>query len=240
MTSGYNPSKTTWLNPNIEYLFGDEIIEYDIRDAGFNIVKQYRLLPDTKIRELSMMQKGELRHIAIGKLQRDDKDFSNRLLEKFTEVRAIFLSANNLTDDNIISVKKDAIYTIGPCNRLRFGNIEFAPKNQYSSYVRFPDINNLEVYYSSEKIDIKGMGDHAVNRHRLYMFDFIRSIIDMIENNDIRVKRKIMRFISDYKSQELDEEFYVEFNNMSREINPLFNYKNIILPLVQIILKEME
>ena len=41
----YNPSQTTWLNPNIEYLFGDEIIDYDMKDAGFNLIKQYRLLP---------------------------------------------------------------------------------------------------------------------------------------------------------------------------------------------------
>ena len=240
MSSEYNPYKSTWLNPSIEYLFGQDIIEYDIRDAGFNIIKQYKLLPDDKIRELSIMQKGDQRHIAIGKLQRDDKILSTKLMEKFAEVRAIFLSANNLTDDNIISVKKDAIYTIGTCNRLKFGGIEFINKNHYTSYIRLPDINNLEMYYNQDRIDIKGMSDHAVNRHRLYMYEFIKSIIQMIENNDPKVKRVIMRFINDYKYQNLDEEFYIEFNNMSRELNPLFNYKNIIIPLTQIILKEME
>ena len=240
MTSGYNPSKQVWLNSNIEYLFGDDIIEYDIRDAGFNIIKQYKLLPDEKIRELTLMGKGEARHIAVGKLQRDDKDFSNKLLDKFTEVRKIFISTNNLSDDDIISVKKDAIYTIGRCNRTKFGGIEFAEKNHYTSYIRFPDINNLEIYYTSNNMDIKGMGDHAINRHRLYMYEFIMSAIGMIENNNQRVKRIISKFIDDYKSLSLDEEFYVEFNNMSREINPIFNYKNIIIPLVKIILKEME
>ena len=96
------------------------------------------------------------------------------------------------------------------------------------------------MYYNQDRIDIKGMSDHAVNRHRLYMYEFIKSIIQMIENNDPKVKRVIMRFINDYKYQNLDEEFYIEFNNMSRELNPLFNYKNIIIPLTQIILKEME
>lgn len=240
MSDGYNPSKTTWMNPNIEYLFGNEIIEYDMRDAGFNIIKQYRLLPDVKIRELSLMDKGTGRHIIIGKLQRDDKEFSKRLLDKFTEVRAIFLSANGLTDNDIVSVKKDAIYTIGPCKRLKFGMIEFAPKNTYTSYMRFPDINNMEIYYSSEVMDIKGMGDHAINRHRLYMYNFIRSMMEMIEDNDPKVKRKIMRFINDYKSLSLDEEYYVEFNNMSRDINPLFNFQNVIIPLLHVILKEME
>lgn len=236
----YNPSKSTYLNPNLEYLFDEEIIEYDIRDAGFSLIKQYKLLPNEKIKELEMMHKGDERHIAIGKLQRDDKLFSKRLLDKFAEIRMIFISANNLTDDDIISVKKDAIYTIGTCDRLKFGNIEFAKKNCYSSYIRFPEIRNMEIYYSSDTMDIKGMGDHAINRHRLYMYDFLKSTISMIESNNPRVKRHIMKFINDYKSYALDEEYYVEFNNMSRDLNPEFNYKHIIIPLVQIILKELE
>ena len=37
----YQASKTTWLNPNIEYLFDSEIIEYDMSDAGFSLVKEF-------------------------------------------------------------------------------------------------------------------------------------------------------------------------------------------------------
>ena len=240
MVSEYDPIKSIYMNPNIEYLFGDEIIEYDIRDAGFNIIKQYKLLPNDKIRELELLGKGTTRHIAVGKLQREDKEFSKKLSNKFAEVREIFISTNDISDNDIISVKKDAIFITGRCKRVKFGNIEFAEKNLYTSYIRFPNINNLEIYYSSDNIDIKGMNEHAINRHRLYMYDFIRSTIDMIENKDIRIKRKLMKFINDYKFQNLDEEYYVEFNNMSRDINPLFNYMNIILPFVQIILKEME
>jgi len=236
----YNPSKTTYLNPNIEYLFGEDIIEYDAKDAGFNIIKQYKLLPDDKIRELSMLGKGIDRHISIGKLQRDDKEFSNKLLEKFAEVRSIFISTNNLSNDNIISVKKDAIFTIGYCKRLKFGTIEFSAKNHYTSYIRFPYNNNLEIYYSNDNMDIKGMGDSAINRHRLYMYEFIRSTIQMIENNNPQVKRFIMKFINDYKSQNLDEEYYIEFNNKSRDLNPIYNYMNIIVPLIHVILKELE
>ena len=112
MTS-YHPSKTTWLNPNIEYLFNEEIIEYDIHDAGFSIIQQYHLLPPEKIRELEGIQRGVKRHIAVGMLQRDDKEFSKRLADKFAEVRQLFLMMNQLEDDRILSVIKDAIYTLG-------------------------------------------------------------------------------------------------------------------------------
>lgn len=236
---GYDPFKSTWLNPNIQYLFNDEIIEYDLRDAGFNLIKQYHLLPKAKIAELESLGKGVERHIAIGKLQRDDKELSKNLSDKFAEIRTIFISANNLTDNDIISVKKDAIFTIGQCKKLNFGSLVFAKKNNYSSYIRFSSISNLEIYYSNDQMDIKGMGDHAVNRHRLYMMEFIKEMIEMIESNNPRVKRYIAKFIKEYKTHELEEEFYIEFNNISKDINPLFNYQNIVIPFIQIIQKEI-
>jgi hypothetical protein len=236
----YDYHKSTWLNPNIEYIFNDEIIEYDIRDAGFSLIKQHHLLPDEKIRGLEKLGKGDERHIAIGKLQRDDKQLALALTEKFAEIRMIFINSNELTDNDIVSVKKDAIYTIGTCNRLKFDMVHFIPKNQYSSYIRFANIQNLEVYYNSDKIDIKGMGDGAVNRHRLYMMQFFNTIIPLIESHNPRAKRFIIKFIDDYKYHKLDDEYYVEFNNLSRDYNPIFNYRNIVLPICQIILKEIE
>lgn len=235
----YNPNKTTWLNPNIEYLFDDEIIEYDMKDAGFSLIKQYRLLPDSKIKELEILEKGFERHRAIGLLQRYDKMFSNSLLSKFAEMRANFISANNISNNDILSVKKDAIFTLKRCHKTKFDSILFSEKNIYSSYIRFTEITNLEIYYSSNKVSIKGMSDSAVNRHRLYMLDFIKSVISMIELKDGRVKRYINNFVKKYKTGNIDEVFYLEFNNKSKDFNIVFNYKNIIIPLTKIVLKEM-
>ena len=235
----YTPDKSAWLNPDIEYLFNDEIIEYDIRDAGFSIIQQFGLLSEDKMRGLIKLGKGIERHMAIGKLQREDRDFSKSLSDKFAEVRRVFIQFNKLSDDNIVSVKKDAIYTIGTCSKTKFGKVEFMPKNTYTSYLRFPGINNLELYYSSRGIDIKGMGDHAVNRHRLYMLQFLRDIISHMENHDPMTKRILKDFISDYKYLKLDDEYYVEFNNVSKDMNPAYNYKNILIPLTQITLREI-
>lgn len=235
----YNPSKSTWMNPNIEYLFNEDIIEYDMTDAGFSLVKQYQLLPPETIKSLELLPKGLERHIAIGKIQGIDKEFNRALLDKFAEIREVFIKTNKLSDDSIISVKKDAIFTIGECKRVKFGTITFSRKNMYSSYIRFPNIQNLEIYYSDRKMDIKGMNDSSVNRHRLFMYDFLRRLIPLIESRDSKVRRDLMRFIERYKSHDLDEEYYVEFNNLSRDMNPIFNYQNILVPLVQIILKEV-
>ncbi len=235
----YDSNKQTWLNPNIEYIFNAEIIEYDMQDAGFSLIKQFKLLPEDKIRELSFIPKGIERHVAIGKIQRDDRIFSEALTAKFAEVRKVFITTNDIKDDDIISVKKDAIFTIGQRERLKFGAVQFAPKNYYSSYIRFSSINDLELYYSSDKIDFKGIGKHAVNRHRLYMIDFLRKLIPVIEQRDQRAKRYLKKFIDIYKQHGLDEEYYIEFNNLSKDINKLFNYRNLLIPLVQIVMKEV-
>lgn len=237
--SAYTPSKQTWLNPNIEYTFNQEIVEYDMQDAGFSLIKQYHLLPDSEIARLASLPKGFERHKEVGILQRDNKEFSKALADKFAEVRAIFIGTNYITDNDIISVKKDAIFTIGNRSRLRFGAVHFVPKNRYTSYIRLREIQNLELYYSSEGIDIKGMGEAAVNRHRLFLVEFLRKVISYIESQNPYVKKHLMRFISEYKSMTLPEEFYVEFNNLSRDINPVFNYQNLLIPLVQIVQKEL-
>jgi hypothetical protein len=211
-----------------------------MQDAGFSLIKQYKLIPDEKIKELEMMGKGLERHIAVGKIQREDKNLSDQLMEKFMILRMTFISANNISDDDIISVKKDAIFTTAPVKKTKFGNIVFNTKHHYSSYIRFPDIQNLEIYYNSEDVDIKGMSDQSVNRHRLYLIEFLRKYISLIELKDPKVKRWFIRFIDDYKSNNLEEEFYLEFNNKSKDYNAIFNYKNLLIPLAQIIQKEID
>lgn len=234
----YDSRKTNWLNPYIQYLFDDEIIEYDMKDAGFNIIKQFKLLPSEKIIELEKMGKGFDRHKAIGILQRD-REFSTRLLDKFAEMRGLFVGYNNLGDNNIIAVKKDAIFTIGECKKTKFGGIEFAQKNRYSSYIRFEDNHNIEIYYSNELTDVKGMSESSLNRHRFYILQFLREVIAKLEDKNSSVRRDLIKFIMDYKSMTLDETYYLEFNNKSTDINPVYNYQKVLIPLVQIIEKEL-
>ena len=236
---GYDPYKQVWFNPSIEYIFDTVIYEYDIRDAGFSIIKEYDLLPHQKIIELELLGKGLERHITIGKLQGQNKEFSKNLSNKFAEIRAVFIGANQLTDDEIVSVKKDAIFTINACGVTDFGTIHFIEKNMYSSYIRFSNIGNVEIYYSNTSMDIKGLGESSTNRHRLYLLDFIKQIIVMIENKDPRVKRTMMEFVRKYKARELDDEYYLKFDRASKDIDLLFNYQNVIIPLIQIIQKEI-
>lgn len=235
----YNPSKSSYFNPCIEYLFNDEIIEYDIHDAGLSIIKHFNLIDNDTIKKLESLGKIE-RHIAVGKIQRSNREFSNILNEKFTKMRENFISSNSLIDPNIISVKKDAIYVIGTCQHLKFGKVEFRKKNSYSSYIRFSENSNIEIYYSSDKMDVKGIGESGLNRHRLYLLDFLNDIIPQIELRNSSVKRFMKNFVDRYKRMELDEGYYLQFNNLSRDHDPVFNFQKLVVPLVQIITKELK
>jgi phage host-nuclease inhibitor protein Gam len=234
----YDVSKSNWLNPNVEYLIDNNIVEYDIQNAGLSIIKEFELLSEADISLLENLDKIE-RHIAIGKIQRENKEFSRMLTDKFAEIRAVFISANNLSDNNIISVKKDAIFTVGKCNKVKFNKIEFIPKNKYSSYIRFVENMNIEIYYNPSDMSIKGIGDISINKHRLYMMEFIRMILSKLESKDSSIKRFMMNMINNYKNMKLEDEYYIEFNNMSREFNPIYNFKKVLIPLIKIILREV-
>lgn len=233
----YKPSMTTWLNPSIEYLFNDEITEYDMKEAGFNLIKQYNLLDASEIKKLSYLEKFD-RTIAIGKLQRDKILSSELFNNAFADMRGKFIDSNQLTDNDILSVKKDAIFSIKKCNNLIFGRMEFVEKNTYSSYIRFTNNSNIEIFYNDNGLEIKGIGEAGINRHRLYIIPFINKTIKFIELKNPSIKRQLRLFIDDYKSMKLDEGYYIEFNNKSSSIDPMYNYQKLIIPLVQLVLEE--
>lgn len=236
----YFNEKSNWFNPNIEYLFNSLIYEYDMKDAGFSIIKSYKLLDIDTIKKLNLMDK-KSRTIEIGKIMGCNKEFSNSLMNHFSELRKFFIDSNYIEDDDLIAVKKDALFCTKECNQLKFGSIEFRIKNKYSSYLRFPYNNNLEIYYNDGgSIEVKGINDFNLDKHRLYMLDFIYKIFKYIENKNPIIKRFILKFINDYKSLKLDQAYYLEFNNLSQNINPLFNYQKVIIPIIQIIIKEFK
>jgi hypothetical protein len=233
----YDPSKSIWFNDDIEYLINNDIYEYDIKDAGLSLIQQYHLLNCEDINKLHELNK-EDRHKAIGLFQRDNKELSKALSDKFTDIRSLFISKNNINTNSIISVKKDAIYTIGPYSNLKFGCIEFVAKNHYSSYIRFVDNMNIEIYYNDEELTVKGIGEIGINRHRLYSLFFLKQVITYLEEKNIIIKRYLKKFIDDYKGNKLDSGYYLEFNNNSNKEDPLFNYQKLIIPIIQITLKE--
>ena len=207
-------SRSLWRNKDIDYIFGARIIEYDMKSAGLSLIKQYKLLPNEIISKLEAMTK-HARDVEIGLIQRRDKEFSNSLGNAFREGRKLFFLANNLNEDKLISIKKDAFFTLDTyCHELEFDNIKYVEKNKYSSYIY---INKLEFYFNSftKNIDIKGLGqgeqhDEVIELHGDYMLDFLLKFVRSREINSSYRDTSYMlsSFIRDYKNKELPIGYY--------------------------------
>lgn len=220
--------RTLFINPNIEFLSNSTIVEYDMKDAGFSLIKKYDMLPKEKIKELEDLgnKKNEFdkkywkhkKDEAIGKLQRKDRSLSDKLKVAFEIERESFIKKNDLSEDQIISIKKDAFFLNVKGKKID-GKIDeyinFRKKNEYTSYLY---IKPIEIYFNYEKgMDIKGIGDDQYNLHKDYMIKFINRVLHEYETRDITsVLYTIRTFIDQYKSLSLDSGYYREFNASSK------------------------
>ena len=243
----------SFINQNIPYLFNHEIIEYDMKDAGFSLTREFHLLDEKIIEKLDKYKKDK-RKIELGKIQRDDKDYRDNLKKSFAYARKLFLESNELEDNDIISIKKDAIFVTKKCNEQSLGKyINFRPKNTYTSYIQLP--KKMEFYYNFNSLDVKGMSDENLKLHENYLLKFIKSFFLKMETEDEETVIKFTRrFIDKYKKKELEVGYYRTFDYRSEielttdtevvykdywedkkeDIDISYNYTNILLKLIQI------
>lgn len=191
------------------------IIEYDLKSANTSLAREFNLLPEETIKEIEGLGKRD-RVVAIGKLQKKDKGFSDKLKVSFMEARRLFFVANEIEDSDVIAIKRDAIFLSKYANNIEIGkHLLFRPKNQYTSFVY---LKPYEIYYSSDKLDIKGLNDEMyVNYHKEYFGDFICNVIRRLETSSKKDTLKYIRTMFDsYKWLQLDTGYYREFNNLSQ------------------------
>jgi hypothetical protein len=243
----------------IDSIVSSVIREYDLKEAGFNIIINEGLLSEKYINKLKEKTKDE-RTILIGKLMRKSKELNRSLTQSFGKVRKEFIELNDISEDKILSIKKDAIFVLNDrAEKEKFRGYNFRMKNKYSSFFK---LSEKEFYYSSWKrsIDIKGINDKVKEDHKDYLIERIMRIMKLNETNSKENMIKILRmFRSEYLNRELDIEYYREFNSrnmfkynfklgkdgvysenvdnfMKEELDITYNYFNIIIPLISIII----
>ncbi len=204
--------RTNFRNPDIDFLVNVQITEYDMKDAGLSLTKKFKLLPDNDISYLETLPKDE-RKVKMGLIQRNNKEYRRALNDAFREGRKLFFEANGLDDENVLAIKKDAIFTIKLCENTEFGDLVFAEKNKYSSYYLF---DRYEFYYFNTGMDVKGISDDNVMKHAEYMITSLHQFMRMMETSS---RTSCIRFIKDfikyYKNMELSIEYYRELNSDS-------------------------
>lgn len=249
--------RTLYTTNQFQYLIGESIIEYDIESAGFNICKQFELLTEEKIKELEEMDKKE-RHIALGYIQKGNKEFINKLNEGFKKCREWFFKNNNIQDDDVISIRKDAIFVRKRrCKETSFGCIKFNIKHEYNSFII---LNSFEFYIGDEYISCKGISDKSLSYHEEYMMNFIKEFMYLFNKSKNEALDFIKTFAVAYRNYELDVNYYREFNHESlfrpkkdikvnisdmgfinynldsKYLDISYNYINYIIPLYRMII----
>lgn len=252
-----------WKNDNyrgnIPFLFNSEIYEYDMKEAGFSLIQEFGLLPEMVIDNLKKYKK-EQRKIEIGMLQRDSQEFTKNLNQAFKDARYSFFVKNDIEDNDIVAIKKDAIFLNRKIKHEEFGKyIDFRIKNKYSAYVGVLD--NIELYYvpgdmdMPGRIDVKGINDDKVKLHEGYMLELMAKFIHRMQSRPHEEVTRYMRDIIDkYKRKELDIGYYREFSFRSKfrdrhgdyydeywpdeidELDITYNFYNILIKLIQITL----
>lgn len=214
--------KHNYLNKDILYLKNVSIKEYDMSEAGFSLIQEFKLLPNSDIKYLLNNCDKKQRTILIGKLLISNKGLATELMNSFIIARKYFIEENQVSDDDILTIKKDAIFLVNKSvAKTSFRSfIKFKLKNIYTSYCYLN--NKYELYYDFKKNNmvIKGLDNKFLN-HPLLLE--IKKMMRMIEIN--KDKNSIYRILSDlaynYKTLNLNYEFYKEINEEN-----LFRLKN--------------
>ena len=256
---------TLYLNKNLSYIKNVSIVEYDIKSAGFSVIKEKKLLPEKVIKKLEGMNK-EDRNILIGKYQKNIPTLSKEIVDTLSEVRQAFVQYNNIKPEEILSIKKDAIFLINKKpTYLKFGeNFLFRPKDSFTSYIY---LNDLEVFYSSidKKLVVKNFKsmrnavieygesaeDFDPNKEPLFL-DIKRFLALSEKSNKDVLFEALKNYRSLYLNRELPKETYRDVESswyfykgkqfkyctdeMFAEIDISSNYINYLRPLFEALL----
>lgn len=219
--------RTSWTDKSIDLLIHD-IIEYDMRDGGLSLIKEEKLLPQYMINQFDQMKKGLDRNAAIGKLRHSKvKEFAEvpaKQAELFKKYRLLFGEMNELSDEDILSIKKDAIFTKKFCYQLKLGEfVEFAEKHVYQAFMALEVQNpngrkRLEFYWSEDgHIDVKGIEDKTLEKyHKDYTLKVLWKVMRYLVDFDTKgAINYLVKFMDDYKMLRLNTEYYRTFNEDS-------------------------
>lgn len=246
-------NKAGYTNKDIKFL-NKKIWEFDIRNAGLSVIKSFNLLPEKEILHIESLPKFES-NIYVGKL-RYNKEFSNNLSKYLRQTVSDFITINNILDEDILSIKNDAVFICSNTNPIKqqtINNIFFKLENIFTSYY---NLNNIEFYYKSDKniLISKGINETIFEDiNTKYFVDWLKLIFRLMESSNKKVLLKELKdFQYKYLNRLLPIHYYCEFKNdnmyryndyyaknleedMKNKINIEYNYISYILPLIKIV-----
>lgn len=252
MAATYLMERTNYLNKEIEYLRNTKIVEYDIRHAGFTTLRYKKLLPSAIIDKLEKMPNKE-RNVYIGKQIRKYPKIGEELISTLVDVRKDFAVLNQIEEDDVLSIKRDALFLIkkSPEHLMILDMFEFRAKEEYTSYCY---LNGKEFYYSgyTDKLTVKGVGSENEELQADYLLKDIKDIMKMAEKlMPDRMFAYLKKYRTKYLARELDKNTYRNLDNgdfmiegysmktlpenLMDEVDIVYNYINYLVPLFRVL-----
>lgn len=209
----------TYYTTDTPFYINTFIREYDISKANINILYNKNLITKELYDHLYNSSR-EYRQVTIGRMIKKNKKIKDIISKGIAEFRNKLIQMNHINDDDIISIKNDAIFVKGKKLLITdFGNVKFVEKGLYTSFYK---INGLEFYYyynavtNEEYLTIKGMKEKAYNLHKEYFIDFLLVIFNMAQtNNASNILEIIHDFYIKYINKELPIGYYRRFDSES-------------------------
>lgn len=253
------------LNTARPFEINSIITEWDMKRAGLNIIREFELLPEKEIERIESLPKleGDIAVGKLQLKDREfskelEKKFTD-VMNLFLSTNEIDI------DFDVISIKKDACFIINKkVITSNFGTyIQFVPKNQYHAYLYLKPFEFY--FKRDGSIDIKNLCSDKEKRkeimksHKDGILNLLQYVIDLAETSQFdhrKMNRFLHEFVELYKKKELDFDYYREFNienrfryqfldseimadaideSMLEKVNILYNYKTIILPLINVV-----
>jgi len=203
--------KLLWFNPNIQFMFHANIVEYDMKAMSVSISEKYHLLEQSIIDKLKRMPKDQ-RTKAVGLMQRDNKEYSERLIQCELETRRKFLEMNNLTESDVICLHSDAcIFNSRKKIINNIEGVEFKHANTWSSYMRF---KGIEMFYDGEVLEYKGVAKELLNQHSMGIHRYLCEVFNKLENYDQSIIDYITKFQKNYLQDKLPDYYYLAFGRL--------------------------
>jgi hypothetical protein len=249
--------KHNYLDKNKRCIISLPIRAYDMVAGGYSVLKREKVFSQEEMEYLDNTSKFKRNYYIGNKVRKEN--LSEVLMNGFIKARKLFIEANKITDDEILSIKKDAIFLVNkPARYLSFRDegLEFRLEESYSSYYY---INDMEIYFSNNNslINIKGINDDMLEKHREFFLDDLVKIFKLVEGRDIGRRNMFIKSYRDlYLKKELDIGCYRQLDQLSMflykdqiansriliddiddisKIDITYNYLNYLVPLYNMI-----
>lgn len=197
--------KHNYTNKHIEIIRDVKIREYDIKSAGLNILYNKGYVDKIDYDTLLKLPKLE-RNIIIGKWLKDNSEINAVMMNEFIRIRKIFFELNEISDDEILAIKKDAIFIVDrDLNNLTFENYEFTCREEFTDYIY---LDKKEYYYDkyTDTLEVKGFPKEVKEFQKEYFFKLIKDLLKLGKN-----KKEIFRFLIEFKTEFLDRNLSKEY-----------------------------